>query len=150
MFLSATKRISSHSTPLLHHVIPLFDIITRKLDAFVDDEMLHPCVRVAAARGRRMLNKYYGLSDDSIMYRVAMRKLLASLLLLNSISSRIFAVLHPKYKSAYFIKAGWPSEWIKMAEDLLRSQWKDHYKPISTETGTIPSVSHNTLPPISC
>ena len=82
VFLSATKRISSHSTPLLHHVIPLFDIITRKLDGFVDDGKLHPCVRVAAARGRAMLNKYYGLSDDSVMYRIAMCKLLPNLLLL--------------------------------------------------------------------
>ena len=69
------KRISSHSTPLLHHVIPLFDIITHKLDGFVDDESLHPCVRHAAARGRAMLNKYYGLSDESIMYLIAMRML---------------------------------------------------------------------------
>ena len=57
-------------------MIPLFDIITRKLDGFVDDPTLHPCVHVAAARGRTMLNKYYGLSDDSIMYQVAMCKLL--------------------------------------------------------------------------
>jgi hypothetical protein len=57
-------------------VIPLFDIITRKLDGFVDDERLRPCVRHAAARGRAMLNKYYGLSDESIMYRIAMRMLI--------------------------------------------------------------------------
>jgi hypothetical protein len=69
------RRVSSNSTPLLHHIIPLFDIITHKLDGFVDDEKLHPAVRTAAARGRVMLNKYYGLSDDSIMYRIAMHKL---------------------------------------------------------------------------
>ena len=69
------KHISLHSMPLLHHVIPLFDIITRKLDGFVDDESLHPCVRHAAACGCAMLNKYYGLSDESIMYRIAMHML---------------------------------------------------------------------------
>jgi len=53
----------------------------------------------------------------------------------------IFAVLHPKYKSAYFIKAGWPPEWIKTAEDLLRAQWRDHYKPKSAESCPIQSVS---------
>lgn len=57
-------------------MIPLFDILTRKLDEFIDNEKLHPVVRTAAARGRTMLNKYYGLSDDSIMYRIAMRKLI--------------------------------------------------------------------------
>jgi len=73
------KQISS---PLLHHVIPLFDIITQKLDSFVD-EKLHPCVCIATTRGHAMLNKYYGLSDDSIMYRVAMHKLLIDVMLLN-------------------------------------------------------------------
>ena len=71
-----TKCISSHSTPLLHHMIPLFDIITHKLDGFVDNESLHPCVHHAAACGCAMLNKYYRLSDDSIMYQIAMRMLI--------------------------------------------------------------------------
>jgi hypothetical protein len=53
----------------------------------------------------------------------------------------IFVVLHPKYKSAYFVKAGWPPEWIKTAEELLRAQWRDHYKPKSVETHPIQSVS---------
>ena len=57
-------------------MIPLFDIITRKLNGFIDDESLRPCVHHAAARGRAMLNKYYGLSDESIMYRIAMRMLI--------------------------------------------------------------------------
>ena len=32
-----------------------------------------------------------------------------------------FLVLHPKYKSSYFVKVGWPSDWIRTAEGLLRS-----------------------------
>ena len=82
VFLSATKQIPSHSTPLLHHVIPLFDIITQKLNGFVDDGKLHPCVCITAVWGWMMLNKYYRLSDDSVMYRIAMSKLLPNLLLL--------------------------------------------------------------------
>jgi hypothetical protein len=78
-----------------------------------------------------MLNKYYGLSDDSIMYRIAMRKLFVYIYLYTILKS-LLVVLHPKYKSAYFIKAGWPAAWIKTAEDLLRAQWRDHYKPSST------------------
>ena len=122
----------------------MFDIITWKLDAFVDDESLHPCVRVSAARGRVMMNKYYGLSDDSIMFRIAMRKPLTHSRSLST-TKLILAVLHPKYKSAYFIKAGWPSAWIKTAEDLLRSQWRDHYKPVSIERNEISAVSDGTL-----
>ena len=67
-------QISKSKTPLLHEVIPLFDVITRALDEHIADGTLPPVVRVAAARGSTMLNKYYGLTDDSIIYRVAMRK----------------------------------------------------------------------------
>ena len=88
-----------------------------------------------------MLNKYYGLSDDSIMYQVAMRKLLIISFLVQS--KFPFAVLHPRYKSAYFIKAGWPSDWIKTAEDLLRTQWREYYKSASVATDDIPSASNN-------
>ena len=66
--------MSQSKTPLLHHVIPLFDIITRALDDHYNDLTLPPTVRMAALRGRTMLDKYYGLTDDSVVYRVAMRK----------------------------------------------------------------------------
>jgi hypothetical protein len=74
VFLFATKQISRSETPLVHEVIPIFDIISRALDDHVGDGSLPSAVRVAAARGRTLLNKYYGLSDDSIVYRIAMRK----------------------------------------------------------------------------
>jgi hypothetical protein len=116
----------------------------------VDDAKLHPCVRVAAARGRAMLNKYYGLSDDSNMYRIAMHKLLI-IFTLQLRPQLIFSVLHPKYRSAYFMKAGWPLDWIKTAEDLLRSQWRDYYRPSSIETNVVPvSDGMLTLDSASC
>jgi hypothetical protein len=72
VFLEATKKMSQSRTPLLHEVIPLFDIITIHLDRFVDNQDNFPIVRVAAQRGRAMMNKYYGLTDELVMYRVAM------------------------------------------------------------------------------
>jgi hypothetical protein len=74
VFLQATKKISQSEVPLLHEVVPIFDIITRTLDDYVDDQSKFPAVRAAARRGLVMLNKYYALTDDSIMYRVAMRE----------------------------------------------------------------------------
>lgn len=44
------------------------------LDDAVDDVDLHVLVRAAASRGRTILNKYYSRTDESIMYRLAMRK----------------------------------------------------------------------------
>jgi hypothetical protein len=81
IFLQATKKISQNKVPLLHEVIPIVDIITRALDDYADDVTKLPVVRAAAQRGRAMVNKYYSLTDDSIMYRLAMRKFLLLLLL---------------------------------------------------------------------
>jgi len=74
--------ISQHKTPLIHQVIPIFDIITSALDDCVDNGDLVPAVRHAALRGILMLNKYYALTDDSIVYRIAMSESRAFLCLI--------------------------------------------------------------------
>ena len=38
----------------------------------IDNDALPPVVRHAALRGYYMVNKYYTLTDDSIVYRIAM------------------------------------------------------------------------------
>ena len=47
------------------------------------------------------------------------------------------SVLHPRYKSTYFLKAGWPCEWVQAAEDLLRNEWERNYKPKSASMSII-------------
>jgi len=68
----ATKKISKSKVPLIHHVIPIFDVVTTALEDHIDKSTLPLVVRHAALRGYLMLNKYYSLTDDSIVYRVAM------------------------------------------------------------------------------
>jgi hypothetical protein len=72
VFLYTTKKISESNMPLLHEVIPYFDVLSGVLDEFIDDEDLPRIARHAALRGMLMLNKYYALTDDSIVYRLAM------------------------------------------------------------------------------
>jgi hypothetical protein len=76
-----------------------------------------------------MLNKYYALTDDSIVYRIAMSMsndcLVLDLLILHS-------VLHPHHKTTYFSKAGWPHDWIKTAKEIVRKEWEEKYKPMGT------------------
>jgi hypothetical protein len=74
VFLLATKKISHSHIPLIHEVIPIFDALTSALDEFLDNKALLPAVRAAALRGIVMMNKYYALTDDSAVYRVAMSK----------------------------------------------------------------------------
>ncbi|TDL13115.1 hypothetical protein BD410DRAFT_735692 [Rickenella mellea] len=71
-FLEATERISRSSVPLLHEAIPIIDVLTETLDKAAADTLLLPAVRSAMARGRKILDKYYGKTDESIMYRCAM------------------------------------------------------------------------------
>jgi hypothetical protein len=136
--------MSASKTPLVHEVIPLFDVVTRALTDYIGDTTLQPVIRVAAARGRVMMNKYYGLTDDSIVYRIAMCKSLSTtspgLLTdaLHDASRRRWPVLHPRYKTSYFHLVGWPREWITTAEELFRSEWTTNYKPKRPHTQTTP------------
>ncbi|TDL13925.1 hypothetical protein BD410DRAFT_686493, partial [Rickenella mellea] len=92
-FLDATTRISQSTVSLLHEVIPVIDKLTDVLDAANEDTNLFPVVRAAMKRGRKVLDKYYAKTDESILYRCAM-------------------LLHPRYKISYFRKHKWLDEWI--------------------------------------
>ena len=74
--LFATNEISASTRGLVHEVIPYIDVLTKHLDDFQDNLTLLPSIRLAAKRGRKVLNKYYSLTDESSMYRVAMSEIL--------------------------------------------------------------------------
>ena len=48
------------------------DVLTRHVDEFRRDETLSPMVRNAAKRGRKILDKYYSRTDETIIFRIAM------------------------------------------------------------------------------
>ena len=76
-FLFATKAVSASSRALVHDVIPYMDVLTRHVDEFRRDDSLSPMVREAANRGRKILDKYYSRTDETIIFRVAMGMYLA-------------------------------------------------------------------------
>lgn len=94
-------------------MIPIFDILTSTLDKFIDDETCTPAVRAAALRGLSIMNKYYALTDESIVHRIAI-------------------ILHPRYKTTYFSKARWPRAWIDTAVSIFRAEWETNYEPTQT------------------
>ncbi|TDL14853.1 hypothetical protein BD410DRAFT_699373, partial [Rickenella mellea] len=104
-----TDRISKMGVPLLYQVIPIMDKLTELLDATAANQNLHPVVRAAMASGCKVLDKYYAKTDESVLYRCAM-------------------LLHPRYKTAYFAKQNWPSEWVDTAIQILRAEWQKNYK----------------------
>lgn len=74
-FQQATLLMEGMGRPLLHAVIPLMNNLVSKLEDFVDDKKLHASARAGASAGRKVLTKYYSLTDESIMYRLAISEL---------------------------------------------------------------------------
>jgi len=60
--------MSQKRIPLLYEVIPIIHILTEKLEEVVEDVDLMLVVKGGATRGLAVLHKYYGKTDDSIMY----------------------------------------------------------------------------------
>jgi hypothetical protein len=53
--------------------------------------------------------------------------------------NRIFLVLHPRYKLQYFDNAGWPSDWIQTAREIVIAEFERSYKSTDSsdeESGT--------------
>lgn len=104
-------------------------------------------IRAASQRGRLILDKYYSLTDDSIIYRIAMSTYLpfyccAYLLMFHN------TVLHPHYKIQYFRDKDWQEEWIAEAINITRSEWTTFYKvqandapPAAAASASAPSAS---------
>ena len=73
------------------------------------------------------------------MYRVAMRKFIVWFIVICHFLID-FLVLHPKYKSSYLVKAGWPSDWIRTAASASQSV-PNYYQPNQSDGLERPSVS---------
>lgn len=63
----------SSEQPLISSVIPAMDVIDESFaTGVINKHDLSPPLRHALGLGKRMLNKYYSLSDASHIYRIAM------------------------------------------------------------------------------
>lgn len=72
MFLEATELMSVSKCPLLHEVIPMIDVLDSALVDASKNLNTHPAIQAGAALGCAVLNRYYGKTDESILYRCAM------------------------------------------------------------------------------
>ena len=68
--------MSKSDYALVHNVIPAMDALSVHLDKFRDGAKYHPIIRVSAARGLEMLNKYYSRTDECEIYRISMSKIM--------------------------------------------------------------------------
>ena len=71
-FLFVMTEVSKSHVPCIHHVIPYMDSLFDALNDYASDEMLFPSFHLVAIRGQTVLQKYYGKTDQSILYLVTM------------------------------------------------------------------------------
>ena len=102
-------------------VIPAMDRLTEGLDPQTK-KCYHPGIVAALNLARRKMNRYYSLTDDSVVYRIAM-------------------VLHPGMKLEYFRQHTWEADWIKQAETLLRDEYNLRYKNEAAATSQAPAAA---------
>ncbi|KAJ3816600.1 hypothetical protein F5880DRAFT_1457244, partial [Lentinula raphanica] len=67
-----TTRISSSKYPMLHEVIPIIDVLNKRLEEAVANTALPLVVRRGVQRAIMVLDKYYSKTDESIMWKTAM------------------------------------------------------------------------------
>ncbi|KAH9960262.1 hypothetical protein BC827DRAFT_1103688, partial [Russula dissimulans] len=106
-FKTVTLQFST-DTPCLAAVIPAMEKMYDKLTATSKNLEYSLALQAPLTIGKNLLNKYYSLTDDSEVYRIAM-------------------VLHPRYKLKYFERQGWDREWIETAETIVREEFKACY-----------------------
>ncbi|KAJ3725285.1 hypothetical protein C8R42DRAFT_542425, partial [Lentinula raphanica] len=92
----ATMFFSSNAVSVAQ-VIPAMDAIDEALaSGMIDNQAVSQPIRHALAIGKKTMNKYYALTDDSDIYHMAI-------------------ILHPQRKLNYFTNANWTQDWIDSA-----------------------------------
>jgi hypothetical protein len=122
------------------------DHIDWHLTTATRDNCLKPCIQAAVAMGKKLLNKYYSYTDHSELYRIAMGKLLFIYFISDTDFIPPFSVLHPSHKLAYFAQAGWPDDWRKTAEDIVRAEFERAYADIEISDSSETPVVGDCLP----
>lgn len=91
-----------------------------------------PSIRASMLIGKRLLNKYYNMTDYSEVYRIAMGKFIFLYSQVSQLMS-VHSVLDPKRKLDYFRSAGWEEEWIETAREIVEEEFDRGYAGMSPE-----------------
>jgi hypothetical protein len=127
----------SRSTPNLAMVIPAMDHIDEQLSNHALMQRFEPAIHAALGLAKKTLNRYYNLTDDAEVYRIAMGKF--SFFVLFKVINYFILVLHPHYKLNYFRSFGWEQDWISAAENIVQTEFERTYaNKLKSSDATIP------------
>ncbi|POW22791.1 hypothetical protein PSHT_00837 [Puccinia striiformis] len=124
LFYEITQQLSISGSPRLSNTVVFIDQITEHLSSAISSPTYPPALRNACRLGLKITNKYYSLTDNSPLYRIAI-------------------ILHPSFRDEYFKLANWEPEWITEAIRLAREMWVSFYKPKPVESTPSSSSSNN-------
>lgn len=150
-----THAISHEGSPCIEKVIYWMDELTSVFDVLLYNDKVPPVIHNAVLGGYQKVQKYYGYTDDCVLYRAAIRMLsFASHLVLQKkklIRFRFFvlAVLHPSLGAAWMRNAGWPEEWIDDAINAVQKHYNKHYRPKDSEIAPLSSQPSSSAGPVS-
>lgn len=114
---------------MLADIIVHYDALDGIYAGMCNDKELPAYHRHAANRGRVTFNKYYQKSDESEMYRLAIRMCLFLRSVLIIYFRDRFIVMHPSMRMLYLTAAGWEPDWIETAVEIAERCWRNHYQP---------------------
>ena len=71
IFHDITILFSEAEVPLVHEVIPMLEAMEHDLTRVRDSHELPTVIRIAAIAALLIISKYYALTDDNEVYRIA-------------------------------------------------------------------------------
>ncbi|KAE8212669.1 hypothetical protein CF327_g3711 [Tilletia walkeri] len=105
----ATAKFCNKRQPTIGDVVGSFENLDTVFSNIINDRTRPVAWRKAAERGRKVVLKYYGFSDQAEIYRLAV-------------------LLHPNCRKRFLEAMKWEKDWIVCAEDILRSNFNDFYR----------------------
>jgi hypothetical protein len=79
LFDELTSLFSKADVPLIYEVIPMLEFLEHALDDVYNAKDEPPVIRIAAQAALQVVGKYYALTDDNEVYRIAISKSPSSL-----------------------------------------------------------------------
>ena len=109
------------------------DFIDKHLATGSTDPKYLPSIQASMLIGKQLLNKYYNMTDNSEVYRIAMGKKPFHFLNFLRLKPPLL-VLDPRCKLDYFRTAGWEEEWIETAQEIVREEFDRNYAGLYLKT----------------
>ncbi|TFY82246.1 hypothetical protein EWM64_g1767 [Hericium alpestre] len=129
IFQNITDLFSRAEVPLIHEVIPMLEELEHVLDKVYEDFTLPNVIRIAARAALIMVGKYYALSDDNEVYRIAM-------------------AMCPDKKTVWFDKnLDWRPEDREEVKRLLHLRWQESYQDHSAAPRAAPTTKEKQAKP---